>query len=64
MTCDPGRHHRRSIRLKGYERSRPGAYFIPLVAQDRARLFGEVVDDVMHLSETGRIIVAVAGGTI
>jgi putative transposase len=64
VTYDPGRHHRRSIRLKGYERSRPGAYFIPLVAQDRACLFGKVVDGVMHLSETGRIIVAVAGGTI
>jgi len=64
MTYDPGRHHRRSIRLKGYDYSRPGAYFITIVAQDRACLFGEVVDDVMCLSEIGRIIVAVVGGTM
>ena len=56
MTCDPGRHHRRSIRLKGYDYSRPGAYFITIVAQDRACLFGKVVDGVMHLSEVGQIV--------
>jgi REP element-mobilizing transposase RayT len=56
MTYDPSRHHRRSIRLKGYDYSRPGAYFITIVAQDRACLFGKVVDGVMHLSEVGQII--------
>jgi len=56
MTYDPNRHHRRSIRLKGYDYSRPGAYFITIVAQDRACLFGKVVDGVMHLSEVGQIV--------
>jgi putative transposase len=56
MTYDPSRHHRRSIRLKGYDYSRPGAYFITIVAQDRACLFGKVVDGVMHLSEVGQIV--------
>jgi putative transposase len=56
VTYDPRRHHRRSIRLKGYDYSRPGAYFITIVAQDRACLFGEVVDGAMHLSEVGQIV--------
>jgi putative transposase len=41
---DPERLHRRSIRLKGYDYSQPGAYFITICTQDRACLFGEVVD--------------------
>jgi REP element-mobilizing transposase RayT len=56
MTYDPGHHHRRSIRLKGYDYSQPGAYFITLVAQDRACLFGDVVDGVMQMNEFGRIV--------
>lgn len=36
------RFNRRSIRLKGYDYSQAGAYFITIVAQDRMHLFGEV----------------------
>ncbi len=32
---DPDKHHRRSIRLKGYDYSQPGAYFITIVTQNR-----------------------------
>lgn len=49
-------HHRRSIRLKGYDYSQAGAYFITIVTQDRACLFGEVVDGAMRLNEYGRIV--------
>jgi len=35
-------HHRRSIRLKGYDYSRAGLYFITLCVQNRERLFGEI----------------------
>jgi putative transposase len=31
---DPEKHHRRSIRLKGYDYSQPGAYFITIVIQN------------------------------
>jgi len=44
MTYDPERHHRRSIRLKEYDYSQVGAYFITIVTQDRACLFGKVMD--------------------
>jgi hypothetical protein len=35
-----GRHHRRSIRLKGYDYSQTGAYFVTLVTRQRGCLFG------------------------
>lgn len=38
MTCAPQKHHRRSIRLKGYNYSQAGAYFVTICAQDRACL--------------------------
>jgi len=39
MPYDPARHHRRSIRLQGYDYHLAGAYFVTLCAQDRACLF-------------------------
>jgi len=56
MRYDPERHHRRSIRLRGYDYRAVGAYFITIVVQDRACLFGEVVDSEMRLSEAGRMV--------
>ena len=49
-------HRRRSIRLPGYDYSRPGAYFVTIVAQDRLCLFGEVVDGEMLLNEAGGMV--------
>ncbi len=59
MKYNPERHHRRSIRLKGYDYARAGAYFVTIVTQDRAGLFGEVVDGEMRLNDAGRMILAV-----
>jgi REP element-mobilizing transposase RayT len=56
MRYDPEKHHRRSLRLKGYDYSQAGAYFITIVTQDRACLFGEVVDGEMRLNEAGRMV--------
>ncbi len=50
-----GRPNRRSIRLKGYDYSQVGAYFLTVCAQDRACLFGEVVNGEMRLNEYGQI---------
>lgn len=52
---DPERHHRRSIRLKGYDYGQPGAYFITLCTHERAHLFGQVVGGEMVLNEYGEI---------
>lgn len=55
MKFDPQKHHRRSIRLKGYDYSQSGAYFITLVTYRRECLFGNIVDGEMRLSSMGRI---------
>lgn len=52
---DPKIHHRRSIRLKGYDYSQAGLYFITICCQDRACLFGKVEDGEMELNEFGKI---------
>jgi REP element-mobilizing transposase RayT len=51
----PHLHHRRSIRLKGYDYSQPGLYFITICCQDRACLFGNVMDGEMKLNDAGKI---------
>ena len=53
MPYDPKRHHRRSIRLKGYDYTRRGAYFITIGTRDRVPLFGRIETGIMHLSEFG-----------
>jgi len=52
---DPQKHHRRSIRLKGYDYTQTGAYFITVVTHSRECLFGAIVDEVMHLNVAGEI---------
>ena len=39
MTYDPTKHHRRSIRLGGYDYRQTGAYFVTLVCKNRELLF-------------------------
>ncbi|MDR2015537.1 MAG: hypothetical protein LBP99_07980 [Azoarcus sp.] len=51
-------HRRRSIRLKGYDYSQAGAYFITICTQDRACLFGEIADGEMRLNDAGRMVVS------
>jgi len=54
MTNDPVR--RRSIRIKDYDYGRIGAYFVTICAQDRMRLFGDVVGGAMRLNRLGEIV--------
>jgi putative transposase len=46
MSQNPNYHFRRSIRLKGYDYSQEGMYFITICVQDRACLFGKIVQPV------------------
>ncbi|MCT4615823.1 MAG: hypothetical protein N4A49_13235 [Marinifilaceae bacterium] len=39
---NPNIHHRKSIRLKGYDYSQKGMYFITICTQNRKHLFGEI----------------------
>lgn len=52
---NPHKHHRRSIRLQGYDYSQEGLYFITICCQDRALLFGEIIDGDMILNSYGQI---------
>jgi REP element-mobilizing transposase RayT len=56
MPYDPHKHHRRSIRLKGYDYSQAGGYFVTICTEDRECLFGEIIDGEMNLSDLGRLI--------
>ncbi len=56
MKFDPQKHHRRSIRLKGYDYTSAGAYYVTIVVQGRQCLFGEIDDGQMHLNKYGEII--------
>jgi hypothetical protein len=50
------KYNRRSIRLKNYDYSKVGYYFITICTQDRLHLFGEIVNDEMVLGDAGRMI--------
>jgi REP element-mobilizing transposase RayT len=43
VTYDPDRHHRRSIRLVGYDYAQSGVYFVTLVTHGRELLFDDPV---------------------
>jgi len=66
MTYNPQKHHRHSIRLKGYDYSQAGLYFITICVQNRECLFGEIVgastrddqntDGEMILNDAGKMV--------
>jgi len=58
MTFNPDIHHRRSIRLRDYDYSDAGAYFVTICAQNRDWDFGEIIDGEMRLNELGRVVEA------
>lgn len=47
---------RRSKRIKGYDYSHPGAYFVTVCAHNRDLLFGEIKDGMTILNEYGEIV--------
>ena len=53
---DPADHHRRSIRLKDYDYSQSGAYFVTICAQNRICLFGTLVDGTVQLNDAGQMV--------
>jgi REP element-mobilizing transposase RayT len=56
MKFNPKIHHRKSIRLKNYDYSLAGLYFITICTHDRLPIFGNVVDGSMNLSDAGRMV--------
>ncbi len=56
MTYNPDIHHRRSVRLREYDYSASGAYFITICAQGRECLFGEISGGQMALNDAGAMV--------
>lgn len=56
MKYNPNKHHRRSIRLKGYDYSQSGLYFITICVKNNACLFGEIVNGVLLLNDAGKMV--------
>ena len=52
---DPKKHNRRSIRLKEYDYSQPGAYFITTCIHSHEPIFGSIINAEMKLNVYGAI---------
>ena len=55
MKYDAAIHHRRSIRLPGYDYALPGAYFVTLCTFHKQCIFGRVVEDRMYENDCGKL---------
>ena len=49
-------YNRRSIRLKGYDYSKAGAYFITICVKDKIHFFGKIENGEMVLNDAGIMI--------
>jgi len=56
MAYDPEIHHRKSIRLRGYDYSAAGRYFVTICAEEKACLFGGIASGQIELNDYGRIV--------
>ncbi len=55
MKYDSEIHDRRSIRLRGYDYSQAGAYFVTVCTSNGEHLLGEVTEGVVRLNEYGQM---------
>ena len=53
---DPARHHRRSIRLAGFDYTRAGAYFVTIRSHQGSCIFGEEQEGELFLTRWGEIL--------
>ena len=56
MRYDPAKHHRRSIRLRGYDYAQSGAYFVTIVTYQRECAFGRIMAGQMRVNEIGAVV--------
>ena len=53
---NPNIHNRKSIRLKGYDYSQAGLYFITICIKNRECLFGNITNGEMNLNDAGQMV--------
>jgi putative transposase len=56
MSYNSDKHQRRSIRLKDYDYSQAGAYFVTICTYNKKCIFGNVVNGEMQPNEWGRVV--------
>ena len=56
MKYDSQKHHRRSIRLSGFDYGQAGYYYITIITQNRVCLFGNLENGNMALNDAGMMI--------
>jgi REP element-mobilizing transposase RayT len=56
MPYDSFKHHRRSIRLRGYDYAQAGAYFFTICEVNRECIFGDIVGGEMRPNQFGEIV--------
>ena len=56
MANETEKYKRRSIRLRDYDYSQAGAYFVTICTQNHKCLFGEIVDGEMLLNNVGQVV--------
>lgn len=59
MPFNPDIHRRHSIRLRNYDYSSAGAYFVTICTWQRECLFGEIINGEMRLNAMGQAVDAV-----
>jgi len=56
LIFNPEKHRRRSVRLRGYDYSQPGAYFVTICSWLRGSIFGDIVNGKIQLNEIGVVV--------
>ena len=56
MPYNPDRHHRRSIRLQGFDYRSCGYYYLTIVTHQREQCLSSIRDGVVHLLSFGTIV--------
>jgi len=56
VTYDPKKHHRQSIRLPGYDYSRPGLYYVTICVRNGKCILGNIKKGKMILNKAGRCV--------
>ncbi len=50
------KYQRKSLRLKGYDYSRPGYYFVTICTHNRESILGEIKNGILSLTTLGKLV--------
>jgi REP element-mobilizing transposase RayT len=56
MNFNPKIHQRKSIRMKGFDYTQPGYYFVTICCQNKECLFGDIINGQLMLNIAGEMI--------